>query len=69
MSRHDPRVTLRQILDHAQRAQELCAQNTLPQILADWQKRAAFARVIAPRTAPRPMAREKTFKSDGDESR
>ncbi len=46
MSRHDPKVTLRQISDHAQRAQELCAQNTLPQILADWQKRSAFERVM-----------------------
>ena len=35
MSRHDPKVTLRQISDHAKRAQELCARNTPPQILAD----------------------------------
>jgi uncharacterized protein with HEPN domain len=46
MSRHDPKVTLRQIADHARRAQELCAANTLPEILADWQKRAAFERVM-----------------------
>jgi hypothetical protein len=37
MSRHDPKVTLRQITDHARRAQELCAQNTLPEMLTDWQ--------------------------------
>ena len=46
MSRHDPKVTLRQVADHARRAQELCAQNTLPEILTDWQKRAAFERVM-----------------------
>ncbi|MBI2190667.1 MAG: DUF86 domain-containing protein [Planctomycetes bacterium] len=32
--------------DNARRAQELCAANTLPEILADWQKRAAFERVM-----------------------
>lgn len=46
MSRHDPKVTLRQIGEYARRAQELCAQNTLPDILTDWQKRAAFERVM-----------------------
>jgi len=46
MSRHDPRVTLRQIADHAERARELCAAHTLSEILADWQKRAAFERVM-----------------------
>ena len=46
MSRHDPTVTLRQIIDSARRAQELCRQNELPAILADWQKRAAFERVM-----------------------
>ena len=30
MSKHDPKVTLRQITDYALRAQELCAQNELP---------------------------------------
>jgi len=45
MSRHDPKVTLRQMTDYARRAQELCTQNTLAQILTDWQKRAAFERV------------------------
>ena len=46
MSKHDPKVTLFQIADHARRAQELCTQNTLPEILTDWQKRAAFERVM-----------------------
>jgi uncharacterized protein with HEPN domain len=46
MSRHDPKVTLRQIADHARRAQQLCAQNTIAEILTDWQKRAAFERVM-----------------------
>ena len=43
MSRHDPKVTLRQVADHAQ---ELCTQNTLPGMLTDWQKRAAFERIM-----------------------
>jgi len=38
MSRHDARVTLRQVADHARRAQDLCRQNTLSEILTDWQK-------------------------------
>jgi|ERR1039458_1982804 uncharacterized protein with HEPN domain len=46
MSRHDPKVTLRQVADHARRAQELCTQNTLPGMLTDWQKRAAFERIM-----------------------
>ena len=46
MSRHDPKVTLRQLTDYALRAQELCAQNDLPAILTDWQKRMAFERVM-----------------------
>ncbi|MCX8092349.1 MAG: DUF86 domain-containing protein [Verrucomicrobiae bacterium] len=46
MSRHDPKVTLRQIRDCARRAQELCAQNELAAILSDWQKRLAFERVM-----------------------
>lgn len=46
MSKHDPRVTLLQIRDHALHVQELCAHNELPQILADWQKRAAFERMM-----------------------
>ena len=46
MSRHDPKVTLRQLAEYARRAQELCGQNTLPEIQKDWQKRAAFERVM-----------------------
>jgi uncharacterized protein with HEPN domain len=46
MSRHDAKVTLRQIADSAGRAQELCAENELSEIIADWQKRAAFERVM-----------------------
>lgn len=46
MSRHDPKVTLRQVADQARRAQELCATNSLPEIRSDWQKRAAFERVM-----------------------
>jgi len=46
MSKHDPKVTLRQITDYARRAQQLCAQNELPQILTDWQKRFAFERIM-----------------------
>jgi uncharacterized protein with HEPN domain len=46
MSRHDPKVTLLQLAEFARYAQELCAKNELPQILTDWQKRAAFERVM-----------------------
>ena len=46
MSRHDPKVTLQQAAEHARHAQEFCAQNTLPEMLTDWQKRAAFERVM-----------------------
>jgi uncharacterized protein with HEPN domain len=46
MSKHDPKVTLRQLADYARLAQELCAHNELPRIVTDWQKRAAFERVM-----------------------
>jgi len=46
MSRHDPRVTLRQIADHARRAQALCAERTLGQLRADWQATLALERAI-----------------------
>ncbi len=46
MSRHDPKVTLRQLADHARRAQELCTQISFTDLLTDWQKRAAFERVM-----------------------
>jgi hypothetical protein len=45
MSKHGPRVTLRQILQHAQHAGELCSGKTLPEILSNWQMRLAFERV------------------------
>jgi len=46
MSRHDPKLTLRQLTEYARHAQELCAQNPYTDILTDWQKRAAFERVM-----------------------
>lgn len=46
MSKHDPKVTLRQIAEYALRAQELCTQCDLAMITADWQKRLAFERVM-----------------------
>ena len=46
MSRRDPKVTLRQLTEHARHAQELCKANSLPELLIDWQKRAAFERVM-----------------------
>ena len=49
MSRHDPKVTLRQITDYALRAQELCAQNELPAILTDWLR----PQFVTSKSAPR----------------
>ncbi len=46
MSRRDPRVTLAQISEYALKAQELCAAYPLPLILSDWQRQAAFERVM-----------------------
>ena len=46
MSRRDPKVTLRQVAEYARLAQELCTKNTYDELLADWQKRAAFERVM-----------------------
>jgi uncharacterized protein with HEPN domain len=46
MSRHDPKVTLQQVVEYARHAQELCAQNTLAGLFTNWQKRAAFERVM-----------------------
>ena len=46
MSKHDPRVTLQQIAKHALHPQELCSQYTFTGILTDWQRRAAFERVM-----------------------
>jgi uncharacterized protein with HEPN domain len=44
MSRRDPKITLRQILEHARRVQELSTTRTLPEVLADWKLAAAFER-------------------------
>ena len=46
MSRHDPGITLRQIVDQACKAQELYSQYTFESLMADWQKCAAFERVM-----------------------
>jgi uncharacterized protein with HEPN domain len=37
---------LQQLAEHARHAQEICSQNTLAGMLTDWQKRAAFERVM-----------------------
>ena len=39
-------MTLEQIAENARRAQELCTNNALAEIVADWQKRAAFERIM-----------------------
>lgn len=44
MSRRDPGVTLRQILVHARRLQELTATSSLAAITQDWKLAAAFER-------------------------
>jgi len=46
MSAHDPRATLRQIQKAAQRAQFICSDKTLEQLLVDWQATAALERFI-----------------------
>ncbi len=46
MSKHDPKVTLRQIADFARQAQSVCAGKTLPVLLADWQGLLAFERAM-----------------------
>ena len=46
MSKHDPKVTLRQIADFARQAQAICAGKTLPALLADWQALLAFERAM-----------------------
>ena len=46
MSKHDPKVTLRQIEDYARHAQALCAGKTLAEIRADWRDAFAFERVM-----------------------
>ncbi len=46
MSERDPRVTLRQIREAAQRLQTICAGKTLRDLLSDWQATAALERFI-----------------------
>ena len=46
MSKHDPRVTLRQIAEYARHARELCARQTLAELKADWRQAFAFERVM-----------------------
>ena len=46
MSRRDPRITLAQIRDAAEKARELCAAQTLDSLLADWKSMAALERCI-----------------------
>ena len=46
MSKHDPKVTLRQIADCARRAQELCGGKTLDELLSDWRNTLALERVM-----------------------
>jgi uncharacterized protein with HEPN domain len=46
MSRHDPKVTLRQIADSARQAQAICGGKTLPCLCADWQALLAFERAM-----------------------
>jgi len=52
MSRHDPKVTLRQIVENARRAQELCLTGTLAELVVDWRRTwpgSAFRRSSAKR--------------------
>ena len=46
MSAHDPRATLRQIQDAANRLQTICAGKTMEQLLADWLATAALERFL-----------------------
>jgi uncharacterized protein with HEPN domain len=46
MSRHDPRVTLHQIIAHAERAQELCRERTASDFANDWRAAMAFERAL-----------------------
>ena len=43
MSKHDYRVTLRQIEEYAGRAQEICAGKALDELVGDWQATIAMA--------------------------
>lgn len=46
MSVHDPRITLRQIKEAAERAQIICSERTLEELRNDWQAAAALERFI-----------------------
>ncbi len=47
MSKRDPKVTLLQIREAAQRAQEICAEhNSLDSLVSDWKATAALERFI-----------------------
>ena len=46
MSKHDHRVTLRQIEEYARHAQEICAGRSLTELLADWQATLALERAL-----------------------
>ena len=46
MSKHDPKVTLRQVADYVRQAQAICEGKTLPVLVADWQALLAFERAM-----------------------
>ena len=46
MTRRDPRITLAQIRDAAQKAAALCREHPLESLLADWKATAALERFI-----------------------
>lgn len=46
MSSHDPRVTLEQIEEFAEQAQQLCRETTLAELRADWRLAAALERKL-----------------------
>lgn len=46
MSKRDASITLRQIRDRAYRAQQICANRTLPELLKDWRDTDALEREL-----------------------
>jgi uncharacterized protein with HEPN domain len=46
MSKHDPRLTLRQIVEYIEHAQELCRTRTPEDFDAEWESGFAFERVM-----------------------
>lgn len=46
MSKRDVSITLRQILEHAQHAQELCRNRTPSDLAADWRSALALERAL-----------------------